>query len=162
ACAGDNTVHVIDTRGPEPGEVEPTPGNREVGAAMEILSTALYPSSPEGSTPDGVAISPDGHTLYVANADNNDVMVVDISERAISRVMGFVPVGWYPTAVAVTPDSGTLLVANGKGLHFRPNYPATVERPRRLHKRPEFDYIGNVLQGSVSFIPRPDESALAR
>ena len=37
------------------------------------------PSSPEGSTPDAVAVAPDGKTLYVANADNNDVMVVDIS-----------------------------------------------------------------------------------
>jgi YVTN family beta-propeller protein len=162
ACAGDNTVHVIDTRGAEPGAVNPTPGNREVGAALEILSTSLYPAAPEGSTPCGVAVAPDGHTLYVANADNNAVMMVDISDRAISRVMGFIPVGWYPTAVAVTPDSGTLLAASGKGLQFRANYPAQTPSARQLHKPPPFDYIGKALQGAVSFIPRPDESALPR
>ena len=74
-------------------------------AAREILATSLYPASPEGSTPDAVAVAPDGKTLYVANADNNDVMVVDISEPGESGIAGFIPVGWYPTALAVSPDS---------------------------------------------------------
>ena len=93
----------------------------------EVISTSLYPQSPEGSTPDAVAVSPDGKTLFVANADNNDVMVVDISgatlddkakkyAESISVVNGFIPVGWYPSAVAVSPDNKTLFVANGKGL----------------------------------------------
>ena len=37
--------------------------------------TALFPQAPEGSTPDALAIAPDGETLYVANADNNCVAV---------------------------------------------------------------------------------------
>jgi hypothetical protein len=31
------------------------------------------------------------------NADNNDAVVVDISEDEISVVRGFIPTGWYPT-----------------------------------------------------------------
>ena len=62
------------------------------------------PRAPEGSTPDALAIAPDGKTLFVANADNNCVAVIDIATPSRSQVKGFIPTGWYPTAVAVTPD----------------------------------------------------------
>ena len=155
ACSGDNTVHVIQTRGLETAEAPADPTRRPPEGVREILSTSLYPSSPEGSTPDGVAVSPDGKTLYVANADNNNVMVADISQAAISRVSGFIPVGWYPTSVVVSPDNRTLMVGNGKGLRFRPNSPVRTTAPVRLHKPPPFDYIGRVLEGAVSFIAAP-------
>lgn len=160
ACSGDNTVYVIQTRALETPEAPASPARRLPEGTREVLSTSLYPQSPEGSTPDGVAVSPDGKSLYVANADNNDVMVADISDPAVTRVNGFVPVGWYPTAVAVAPD-GTLLVGNGKGLRFRANYPARLPKPQRLHKPPAFDYIGRALEGSVSFVARPEGTKLA-
>jgi len=93
ACSGDNTVHVIPTETVEQPTLDPNPRRRPSEAAREILATSLYPSSPEGSTPDAVAVAPDGKTLYVANADNNDVMVVDITHPGDSRIAGFVPVG---------------------------------------------------------------------
>src|SRR5207245_4904068 len=106
----------------------------------EISSTSLYPQSPEGSTPVGVAVSPDGKTLFVANADNNSVVVVDISNtiseearrnrESVSVIEGFIPVGWYPTAVSVSPDNRTLFVANAKGLASRPNLPVKPLDPR--------------------------------
>jgi len=161
ACSGDNTVHVIQTRRLETVEPEADPTRRIPEGVREILSTSLYPQSPEGSTPDAVAVSPDGKRLYVANADNNDVLVADISEPAISRVLGFVPVGWYPSALAVSPDNGTLLVGNGKGLGSRANHPPQLPRPRRLHKPPPFDYIGRTLQGALSFIAAPTEAEMA-
>lgn len=161
ACAGDNTVHVIQTRALEAEEAPADPTRRIPEGVREIISASLYPSSPEGSTPDGVAVSPDGKTLYVANADNNDVLVADISDARASIVLGFVPVGWYPTAVAVDPGSGTLLVANGKGLRSRPNYPPQTTDPRKLHKPPTFDYIARTFQGYVSFIGRPAISDMA-
>ena len=37
---------------------------------------------------------------FIANADNNSVMVVDVTDPNISVVNGFIPVGWYPTALA--------------------------------------------------------------
>jgi YVTN family beta-propeller protein len=159
ACAGDNTVQVIQTRALEkPGE-PPSPERRLWEGTREIISTSLYPQAPEGSTPDALALSPDGRTLFVANADNNDVMVVDISEPAVSRVEGFIPVGWYPSALAVSPDNQTLLVANGKG-QSRANYPAQTATPRKLHKPPPFDYIGVTFEGSLSFITRPDAAQM--
>ncbi len=160
ACSGDNTVQVIQTRSVEQPGPAASPERRIWEGTREIISTSLYPQSPEGSTPDGLAITPDGRTLFVANADNNDVMVVDISDSAVSRVDGFIPVGWYPTAVAVDPNKQTLLVANGKGLESRANFPPQTSLVRKLHVPPPFDYIGATFEGSISFISRPDPAQL--
>src|SRR5262249_848832 len=115
ACAGDNTVHVLQTKALEKPPEAASPARRSWGAPREGGATSLYPQSPEGSIPDAVAVAPDGKTLFVANAGNNNVMVVDISgatlddkakkyAESISLVNGFLPVGWYPTALAVSPD----------------------------------------------------------
>ncbi len=160
ACSGDNTVHVIQTQSLERTEAGASPKRRPPEGAREILATSLYPSAPEGSMPDAVAVAPDGKTLYVANADNNDVMVVDISQPGASRIAGFIPVGWYPTAVAVSPDSNTLFAANGKGLSGRPSYPPRV--PRKAEHGVAFDHPGKTLEGSIAVIPRPDAAALGR
>jgi YVTN family beta-propeller protein len=165
ACSGDNTVHVIQTKALEkPGE-DPSPARRLWEGAREVISTSLYPQSPEGSTPVGLAISPDGNTLFVANADNNAIAVINISNsfsddvrrnrESVSVVEGFIPVGWYPTAVAVSPDNKTLLVANGKGLASRANYPHQEPNPRKLQRGPAFDYIAHTFAGSISIIARP-------
>lgn len=160
ACAGDNTVHVIQTRALEAVEAPADPTRRIPEGVREIIATSLYPASPEGSTPDGVAVSGDGKTLYVVNADNNDLMAVDLSEPETSRVIGFIPTGWYPSAVAVSADGNTVFCGNGKGLRYRPNYPTRTPDPRRLHKAPPFDYVGRMLQGSVSVITKPDQPTL--
>ena len=161
ACSGDNTVHVIQTKALEKQDQPASPTRRIPESTREILATSLYPQSPEGCTPDAVAVAPDGKTLFVANADNNDVMVVDISDPAVSVVNGFIPVGWYPSALAVSPDNQTLYVANGKGLSSRPNVPPETTSPTKLHKPPAFDYIGRTLAGSISFINRPQAAQMA-
>ena len=83
SCGNDDTVVVLD------------PLN---GRTHEQIRVSLTPRSPAGTTPNALALSPDGHSLFVANADNNAVAVVDISRPGSSRVRGFIPTGWYPTA----------------------------------------------------------------
>ena len=155
ACASSNSVSAIDA------------GR---GVVVETIMTGLFPRAPEGSTPAALALSPDGETLYVANADNNCVAVVDVEEPARSRVEGFIPTGWYPTAVAVTPDGKTLLVGVGKGNQSRPN--PIGEAARKLGQEPNggptpgtralpYPYIGTTLSGALSIVPVPDEAALA-
>jgi YVTN family beta-propeller protein len=99
SCSNDNSVVVIDTK------------TRQV---IERISTALTPNSPEGSTPNALALDRDNQMLFVANADNNDVAVVRVNERAKSEVLGFIPVGWYPSALAI--HAGKLYVGNSKGV----------------------------------------------
>ena len=161
ACAGDNTVHVLQTKTLEELPIPASPARQLWGGTREIISTSLYPESPEGSTPDAVAVTADGKTLFIANADNNSVMVVDISDRNISVVNGFIPVGWYPSALAVSPDDQTLFVADGKGLTSHANVPPQRPNPRKLHKPPPFDHIGRTLQGALSLIARPDATRMA-
>ncbi|MCG3199057.1 MAG: hypothetical protein GHCLOJNM_03566 [bacterium] len=101
ACANSNWVDVIDT---------------EKGRAVGRIVTSLHPRAPEGSTPNALALDPEEKTLYVANADNNNVCVVDIEESEETDVLGFLPAGWYPSALAVSGASGKLYIGNAKGV----------------------------------------------
>lgn len=134
ACSNDNTVYVIDTR------------KRRV---IERLSTTLYPQSPEGSTPDALEIDAVRKLLYVANADNNSLAVIDISNRAHSQVLGFVPTGWYPSGLALAGQN--LLIANSKGESGH----ADVRGPGSpLASRWDGDESVKTLQkGSVELLP---------
>src|SRR5262249_44047095 len=120
---------------------------------------------PEGSTPDALAVAPDGKTLFVANADNNCVAVIDIAEPGRSQVKGFIPTGWYPTAVAVTPDGKFLLVGVGKGNQTRANPITKDDKPKddkdAPRRRLPYAYIGTTLSGALSIVPLPDEKQLA-
>jgi YVTN family beta-propeller protein len=100
-CANDNTVVVIDTAR---------------GRAVGAIVTSLHERAPEGSTPNALALDPESETLYIANADNNNVCVVDIEDAAESAVLGFLPAGWYPSALGMSPDGATLYIGNAKGL----------------------------------------------
>ena len=128
---------------------------------IETIKTSLDPRDPVGSTPDALAVAPNGKLLFVANADNNDVAMIDIARRADSRVLGFIPTGWYPSAIGVTPDGRQLLVATGKGLGSR----ATVQALGRFpNKAPDpatpYDYVGNILSGHLEIINVPQAAEL--
>jgi YVTN family beta-propeller protein len=106
---------------------------------VETISVRLSEDALPGGSPEGLALSADGATLYVANAHSNAVAVValgpaamgaaarkrekekspdDDDEKVIQRsqVRGFIPTGQYPSALAVA--DGSLFVANGKGTGF--------------------------------------------
>ncbi len=132
------------------------------GSIIETIRTSLDPKAPVGSTPDALALSPDGRRLYVANADNNNVAVIDVSDRKESRVLGFIPTGWYPTALAMAPDGKQIYVGTGKGMGFRNNYPAsTIYQQKAPNPKTPFDYIAGVLSGHVSIVDIPNASQLA-
>jgi YVTN family beta-propeller protein len=146
ACANSNTVSVIDTRR---------------GIVVETIFTALFPKSPEGSTPDAVALTPDGKTLFVANADNNCIAVIDVETPRQSTVRGFIPTGWYPTAVAVTPDGKNLLIGVGKGMQSKANPYFKNEDPAAPPAR-KYPYIGTLMSGALSVVPISDEADFDR
>jgi YVTN family beta-propeller protein len=132
------------------------------GLVIETIRTSLDPKAPVGSTPDALALSPDGRRLYVANADNNNVAVIDIANAKESRVLGFIPTGWYPTALAAAPDGKQLFVGTGKGMGFRNNFPAsTIFERKTPNPNTPYDYIGAVLSGHVSIVDIPNAAQLA-
>jgi DNA-binding beta-propeller fold protein YncE len=152
ANANDNSVSVISTK------------DRKI---VETLDAALYPSSPAGSTTNGIALSPDEKTLYLANADNNCLAVFDISKWGESKSKGFIPVGWYPTNVKVIGKK--IFVANGKGFSsmanpYGPN-PVGKNEDVTYQKgdttRPkEVQYIGGLFKGTLSIIDIPTEKQM--
>jgi YVTN family beta-propeller protein len=142
ACANTNEVWVVDLA---------------ARTARERIGIAQEPAAPPGSTPNGLGLSPDGATLLVANADNNTVAVVDVSRPGFSRVRGFIPTGWYPTAAQFSRDGKRIFILSGKGLTSsanprgrQPGVPGATGQ-----------YIGELLQGSLSVLPVPDDKALA-
>jgi len=141
ANANHNTVSVLDVK--------------DDGRATETLLAELQPGSPPGNTPNSLALAPGGRRLFVANANINTVAVFDVATPGKARSLGFIPVGWYPTSVRVSADGRTLYVANGKGEIPKAN----PLGPQPGEKRPPGinQYIGGLLNGTVSFIPLPDE-----
>lgn len=144
ANSGSNTVSVVA-------------GDR----VIETIKTSLNPTDPVGSTPDAVAVDPGGKRLYVANADNNNVAVIDIERNGHSEVEGFIPTGWYPSALAISSDGKTLFAGIAKGFGSRANFPAIGSAPHALlDNRHPYDFVGDTLNGYVSVINVPNERTL--
>ncbi|GAC1704655.1 MAG: hypothetical protein NVS9B7_06190 [Flavisolibacter sp.] len=121
ANANDNSISVINTK-----ELK----------IIETLNAALYPSAPQGSTTNGLALSGDEKQLYIANADNNCLAVFDVEHPGSSSSMGFIPVGWYPTNVKVVGKK--IVVSNGKGFGSMAN----PYGPNPMNKKEEVVYRG--------------------
>jgi YVTN family beta-propeller protein len=80
--------------------------NREI----REITTGLHPS--------GLALSMDGRTLYVANANSDTISVIDtgtlrVSETVPVRPDPGLPFGSQPNGLALSNDGQTLYVANG-------------------------------------------------
>jgi YVTN family beta-propeller protein len=60
--------------------------------------------------PVGLAVSPDGRWIYVANGNANVVSVIDANRNA---VFGRIKVGRRPWGIAVSRDGRTLHTADG-------------------------------------------------
>jgi len=126
---------------------------------LEVVSLALGPKAPAGTTPNSIALSPNGEFLYVANADNNSVGVIEVEDRGKSKVQGFLPTGWYPTFVTTTRDGKRILVASGKGNGTGPN---RVKRPiDPTAPSVSFQHMGNQMNGMISFVDLPDAKKLS-
>ncbi len=62
-----------------------------------------------GSRPEGIAVTPDGRKIYVANNLGNSVSVIDTGTNAVTTTT---VVGLAPLGVAISPDSSYAYVAN--------------------------------------------------
>ncbi len=143
ACGNDDEVDVIDLYN---------------GGLEERIVTRPWPNAPAGSTPDALAITRDGKKLFVANADNNAVAVIDVAKRGRSEVEGFIPSGAYPCALAVLKDQKSLLIGAGKGMQTGPNGD-TTEIDKQAPKG--YPYIVVLMNGLVTKVDFSDSKRLA-
>lgn len=170
ANSNADSVSVIDTR---------------TDQEVERIDVRLAENALPGSSPEGLALSEDEKTLYVANAHSNAVAVVALSEKARSenspakkeaaaksKILGFIPTGQYPSALAAA--DGRLFIGNGKGTGFEPssmrvnnsgrtpNPPNAAFPPNKQKNRQGGQYDGSLVSGNISMVALPDEPALAR
>jgi YVTN family beta-propeller protein len=130
----ENTVTVIDTK------------KRQ---AIETINVGPTARAPMGSTPNGLALDRANHMLFVANADNNCIAVVNVAEAGESHVLGFVPSGWYPSALHLTPKL-KLYIGNSKGLEAHAN-PMGPTSPL-LNGKPTKDSVRDIQRGTVGIV----------
>jgi YVTN family beta-propeller protein len=184
---GTNTVSAVDTttmtvrktlqvgthptsiiRNPATGEllVSVTDSDKIVGinpandTITRTIDLAPYRNAPVGTSPQGLEISRDGRTLYVANAGNNDIAVVNLATKpqGDDKVAGLIPTGWYPTTVTLTHDGSRLLITNAKGLGAGPN----PGGPNPYAKAVDMSqYVGSMIMGTLSDIRVPGHDQLA-
>ncbi|MGZ4788452.1 MAG: bifunctional YncE family protein/alkaline phosphatase family protein [Terriglobales bacterium] len=143
----------------------------EYETIVDYLSTSLPGQEFRGAFPNALAVSADGHRLYVANASSDAVAVFGIEpwiirtamsppdehprvlptqtgplSKGLTKPLGFIPTDWYPTALAVRGSE--LLIASGKGHGTGPNnIPQSKDNPAG---RKEGTYIATLLQGSLA------------
>lgn len=101
-------------------QADPTSGTISVFA---VSDTTLNPvtgspfvvagiSAASGPGPSGIAVTPDGKFLYVANQFDSTVTSFSVNGSGVLTQGVTLAVGTTPTAAALTPDGGFLYVAN--------------------------------------------------
>lgn len=158
-----DSVSVIDTRNDK---------------LLERINLKLAENEPIGASPEGLALSEDEKTLFVANAHANAVAVVSLASSSSSvtsktdspnsKLLGFIPTGQYASAIAAVGE--TLFVGNGKGTGVEnsslvindsgraPNAPNQNFPP--TERRQGGQYSVSLVVGSISHLTIPKERQL--
>jgi YVTN family beta-propeller protein len=127
-----------------------------------------------GDSPDGLALSSDGDTLYVANGMDNALAVIKLSAEAggktkttKSRLLGFIPTAAYPGGIAIK-ENKTFYVANIEAIGARLTVKNKKNRAFQTFirvqgkKRPTAGaFNSHRMLASVSVFPAPDSLQLA-
>ena len=97
----------VDVRGiARPGSV----------SAIDLQTRRAVATIPAGRHPEAMATSPDGKSLYVLNANDDSITIIDTTRTSVIRTVAL-PLqngaGANPSALAVNPSDGRLFVAEG-------------------------------------------------
>ena len=101
-------------------QVDPTSGTVSVFSVQGTTLTEVAGSpfrvaatgAPSGPGPAGLAVTPDGKFLYVANQFDSTLTKFSVDASGVLTQGPIVQVGTTPSAVTITPDGGFLYVAN--------------------------------------------------
>jgi len=126
----------------------------------ETISVRLSPEKNSfwGDSPNGLGLSKDGKTLYVANGMDNALAVVELGCKSggsqseeNSEVEGFIPTGAYPGAIVET-GKHQLFVANIEG--------ESAKIPNEDAVSGKVSYNSHRQMAMVSVIPVPEDKQL--
>lgn len=113
-----------------------------------------------GDSPDGLGLSRDGKTLYVANGMDNSIAVIKLGRKASetlckrkSSIKGYIPVGAYPSSISVL-NRGYLYVCNleAEGVRLGLTDKNTANKAYNAHH----------MMASVSVVTIPGKKELKR
>ena len=147
--------------------------NRDLVAAVDTATLTvdhLIPvgrSEGIGTAPVSLAVSPDGNTLYSADAGEDAVAVIRIhasggyGSPASYRLVGRIPTAAYPTGVAATRDGKQLVWLSGEGLGAGPN-PQYGQNFAASQNAPYGQYDVEMLLGQVGVLKTPTDSQAER
>lgn len=153
ANTGSDSVSIIDT------QRDSVSDDVRVGAPAWL---AWHLEGLKGANPNGLALAPDQHTLYVTLGGLNAIAVVDLSA---GEVVGLVPTGWYPHDVSVSADGQRLYAVYGKSV-TGPNAGACRDTPSIAPGssdacRGRNLYTWQLTKGGVHALPVPGGWTLA-
>jgi YVTN family beta-propeller protein len=126
----------------------------------ETISVRLQPEiNPYfGDSPNGLCLSADQKSLYVANGFDNALAVIRLGKKACvkskepeSRVEGFIPTGVYPSSICFS-SAGILYVSNLEG-------DGTMTESK-IESSPNTVYNSHRMKATVSVIPVPGSEEL--
>ena len=135
-----------------------------VNTVNDTITKFIDLKRPEGygTQPVSLALAPDGSTLYVAEAGDNSIAAIALTNRADGSAKAFDIIGKLPTAdytsdIDITPDGCTLVWTSAKGIGAgpNPNY-GTVYAPGVA---PVESYVPALLTGYVGVVPTPNDAA---
>ena len=78
-------------------------------SVLDTLTNTVVDTVLVGNVPNGVAVHPDGGTVYVINQGSGSVSVI---ETAGNTVVATIPIGELPLGIAVLPDGSFVYAAN--------------------------------------------------
>src|SRR5262249_50982003 len=113
---------------------------------LQTIELAPYPGAQVGASPNALGLAADGKRLLAANAG---CMPVAGGELPGGDGRGVYPAGWDPAGVAAANAGPTLYVAYAEGVGGGPN--GTGPSPNG--DQPPNQYVGSMIQGTLSIIP---------
>lgn len=117
----------------------------KIVAKRRIIPSPVV-SRVRGVGPAGMAVSPDGKRLYIAELGINAIAVLDAKTL---EVLGHIPTGWYPYRVALSPDGQKLACICFRGFGNGPNAGSEI---------PKSDFLS--MRGVLSVIDVPSDREL--
>ncbi|GAB4040429.1 hypothetical protein GCM10028774_45040 [Spirosoma jeollabukense] len=118
-----------------------------------------------GSTPNALAIDPQGITLYVANGMDNAICVVGLGRTASTnatgnhQIKGYIPTQAYPSGIVLNENE--LYVTNLEAVGPRVANPVDQGSQGKNPRQDTKAYNSHKQLASISFIPVPNATQLA-
>jgi YVTN family beta-propeller protein len=136
ADVGSDAVSVIDVRTLE---------------VIETISLHWQPKDLFGASPDALVFDDSGKRLYVCNATQNAIAVVNFAPGK-SHMVGLIPTGWFPGAIDFDQKHSKLCVANVKGIGSGEDAKPGKKLELNSHQ----------WRGTIEIIDEPSERKLAK